>query len=169
MGSTYRRRARLNRILLILSPTRTSRDLVSQALDEAGRTDAELVAVYIVDTAATDEVRQQVKNTGFLGKAPSADFLAAVRSEHERQGRCELERVERDAGRKGIAVRAQVLVGDFLTRSLEAAEEASARKIFVARSDRSRISRMVGGSPVNELRSSVPCHVIVHEENGKKE
>ena len=159
----------MDRILLILSSTRTSRDLVAQALDEAGRTGSELVAVYIVDTGATDEIRQQVKNAGFLGKAPSADFISAVRSEHERQGRCELERIERAAGGRGIAMRARVLVGDFLTRSLEAAEEASARTIFVARSERTRFSRIVDGSPVNELRSSAPCHVIVHGENGNGE
>jgi len=153
----------LKRILLILAPSRVSSTCVDQAIEETLRREAQLVALFVLDTAISEDVQRRLQDAGFLGEAPSGRFIEAVRREQELQGRRELERIERLAGSRGVAVRTEFVVGEFLTRSLEAAKRESAEAIFVARRDRPRISRLVQGSQVNELRDSAPCAVLVHD------
>lgn len=153
----------MRRILLILAPSRISSTCVDEAIEEAKRRGAELVALFVLDTAISEDVQTRLQDAGFLGEAPSGQFLEAMRREQERQGRGELKKVEELAGSVGVAVRTEFAVGEFLQRSLEAARQESAEAIFVARRDRPRLSRLVGGSPINELRSTAPCAVLVHD------
>lgn len=153
----------MGRILLILAPSRVSATCVDEAIEEARRRGAELVALFVLDTAISEDVQTRLQDAGFLGEIPSGQFMEAMRREQERQGRGELTRVEELAGSRGVAIRTEFVVGEFLSRSLEAARRESAEAIFVVRRDRPRLSRLVGGSPVNELKSTAPCAVLVHD------
>jgi len=156
----------VKRILLILAPSRISSTCVDEAIEETKRRGAELVALFVLDTAISDDVQTRLQDAGFLGEAPSGQFIDAMRREQERQGRGELERIEEAAKSLGVAIRTEFVVGEFVQRSLEAARQESAEAIFVARRDRPRLSRLVGGSPINELKSTAPCAVLVH--NGEE-
>lgn len=156
----------MKRILLILAPSRISSTCVDEAIEETKRRGAELVALFVLDTAISDDVQTRLQDAGFLGEAPSGQFIDAMRREQERQGRGELERIEEAAKSLGVAIRTEFVVGEFVQRSLEAARQESAEAIFVARRDRPRLSRLVGGSPINELKSTAPCAVLVH--NGEE-
>lgn len=159
----------MKRILLILAPSRVSRTCVDEAIEETGRRGAELVALFVLDTAISEGVQRRLQDAGFLGEAPSGRFMEAMRREQELQGRRELGRIERLARDCGVAVRTDFVIGEFLSRSLEAARRESAEAIFVARRDRPRISRLVQGSPVNVLRDSAPCAVLVHDGTTSEE
>jgi nucleotide-binding universal stress UspA family protein len=152
----------LGRILLILAPSRVSSTCIDEAIVEARRRGAALTALFVLDTAISEDVQTRLQDAGFLGEAPSGQLIDAMRREQERQGRRELERVAELAAGAGVEVRTEFVVGEFLQRSLEAARQESADAIFVARRDRPRLSRLVGGSPVNELKSTAPCAVLVH-------
>lgn len=153
----------MRRILLILAPSRVSASCVDEAIDEAQRREAELVALFVLDTAVSEDMQARLQDTGFLGEIPSGQFMEAMRREQERQGRRELGRIEGAAASRGVAIRTEFVVGEFLQRSLEAAKHECAEAIFVARRDRPRLSRLVGGSPVDELRDAAPCTVLVHD------
>jgi nucleotide-binding universal stress UspA family protein len=148
---------------LILAPSRISAVCVDEAIEEARRRGAELVALFVLDTAISEDVQARLQDAGFLGETPTSRFMEAMRLEQERQGRSELRSVEDLARSRGVAVRTEFVVGEFLSRSLEAAARETADAIFVTRRDRPRISRLVGGSPVNELKSSAPCAVLIHD------
>jgi nucleotide-binding universal stress UspA family protein len=152
----------LGRILLILAPSRISSTCIDEAIAESKRRGAELVALFVLDTAISEDVQTRLQDAGFLGETPSGQYIDAMRREQERQGRGELARIEALATTHGVVVRTDFVVGEFLQRSLEAARQESAEAIFVARRDRPRLSRLVGGSPINELRSTAPCAVLVH-------
>jgi len=152
-------------MLLLLSPARVSSACVGEALDEASRTEAELVAYFILDTTISEDLRKRVHDMGFLGEAPSDDFMKAMRREQELQGREELERVGELAKERGVPFRSEFVVGDFLTRSLSAADREHPEAIFVSRRERTAIARLVEGSAVRELEASAPCEVLVHEDD----
>jgi nucleotide-binding universal stress UspA family protein len=152
----------LKRILLILAPSRISSTCIDEAIEEAKRRGAELTALFVLDTAISEDVQARLQDAGFLGETPSGQLIEAMRREQERQGRGELGRIEELARTRGIPITTRLVVGEFLRASLEAANQESPEAIFVARRDRSRLSRLVGGSPVNELKSTAPCAVLVH-------
>jgi nucleotide-binding universal stress UspA family protein len=152
----------LKRILLILAPSRVSTTCVGEAVEEARRRGAELVALFVLDTAISEDMQTRLQDAGFLGETPSGQLIEAMRREQERQGKRALAGIEELARGSGVEVRTRLVVGEFLRTSLEAANQESPEAIFVARRDRPRLSRLVGGSPVNELKSTAPCAVLVH-------
>ena len=153
----------MKRILLILTPARVSDSCVEEALESASGSDAELVAVFVLDTTISADFRARLRDSGSLGEAPSGQLVAAMRAEHERQGREELVRVEGLAKARGVAVRTRLVVGELVGCSLEAAQQEAASAIFVTRRGRPAISRLVAGSAVRELEESAPCEVLVHD------
>lgn len=158
----------MKRILLLLSPSRLSSTCVEQALRAAAAPDTSLSVVFILDTSMSEDVRARLKDLGFLGKLPSAQLLDEVRGEQERQGRQELARIEAEAERAGVSLSTSLVTGDFLSTSLEIARSETADVIFVARRERPRLSRLIGGSDAEDLRESAPCAVVIHEsESGQ--
>ncbi len=152
-------------MLLLLSPARVSSSCVDEALDQAAESNAELVAYFILDTTISENLRKRIHDMGFLGDAPSDEFMKAMRHEHELQGREQLERIGERAGELGIPYRSELVIGDFLTKSLAAADREHPEAIFVSRRERTVIARLVEGSAVRELEASAPCEVLVHDED----
>lgn len=159
----------MKRMLLLLSPSRVSFACADQALDAASDAGAELVAYFVLDTTISENLKEHVHDTGFLGDAPSDELMRVMRGEQERQGKQDLERVRTRAAERGIPFRSEFVVGDFLTSSLAAADREHPDAIFVSRRERTAISRLVEGSAVRELEASAPCEVLVHEEQNGKE
>ena len=152
----------MKRILLILSPARVSASCIEGALEASESASAELVVVFVLDTTVSDDFQARLHDMGFLGEAPSSQLMAAMREEQTRQGREELNRVARLAEARGIAVRTEFVEGELVTCSLAAAGRESADAIFVARRERPALSRIVGGSAVNDLRNAARCRVLIH-------
>jgi nucleotide-binding universal stress UspA family protein len=153
----------VKRVLLILSATRVSASCIDAALTAAGNEGAELVAVYVLDTLESTDVRERILNEGFLGEAPSGRLLRAMRREHKRQGTQELADVARKAELAGVPCRTELVEGEFVSRALDAAQVEAPSVIYVARRDRGALSRLVTGSPLDELKQAAPCDVQIHE------
>jgi nucleotide-binding universal stress UspA family protein len=153
----------LKRVLLILSVSRVSPTCVDDALATAEKENAELVALYIVDTVGPRGVQEQVSHEGFLGEAPSGRLLRALRRERKRQGTNELAEIARRAEERGIECRTDLVEGEFLSRALTAAQTEAPAVIFVAKRERAALSRLVSGSQAEELKEAAPCEVTIHE------
>jgi nucleotide-binding universal stress UspA family protein len=164
LGSTSRQEVEeVTRVLLILSATRMSASCIDAALAAAEREQAELVVLYILDTLEATEVEDRILHEGFLGEAPSGKLLRAVRRERKRQGMQELADVARKAESAGVPCRTDLVEGEFVSRSLDAAQLEAPAVIYVARRERPALSRLVAGSPVEELKEAAPCEVQIHE------
>jgi nucleotide-binding universal stress UspA family protein len=153
----------VNRALLILSPSRVSDSCIEDALDSAEKDGVELVVLYIVDAAIPDDVQERMSDEGFLGEAPSGRLLRAVRRERKRQGVSELADIVEMAEQRGIAVRSDLVEGEFLTQALAAAQKEAPGVIFVAKRERPALTRLVSGSLAEELKEAAPCTVRIHE------
>jgi nucleotide-binding universal stress UspA family protein len=153
----------VNRVLLILSATRMSASCIDAAVAAADREKAELVALYILDTLEASDVQERITDEGFLGEAPSGKLLRAVRRERKRQGVAELAEVARKAELAGVVHRTELVEGEFVSRALDAAQAEAPTVIYVARRERAALSRLVSGSPVEELKEAAPCEVAIHD------
>ena len=157
----------MKRTLLILSPSRVSSTCVERALASAERAGGELVVVYILDTALAGDIQERIQDVGFIGDAPSARFLDAVKEEHRRRGEAELGRIAGLAEARGVALSGELVEGEFLRLSLAAAERVAPIEIFVARQDRPALSRLVIGSDVKRLARDASCEVNVYRSDNR--
>ncbi|MFH1688984.1 MAG: universal stress protein [Candidatus Eisenbacteria bacterium] len=153
----------MKRILLILSASRVSTSCVDAALESAAKESAELVVLFILDTAGSRDMQERMSDEGFLGEAPSGRLLRAVRRERKRQGAGELADIVRRAEKRGITCRSDLVEGDFLTMALMAAQNEAPTVIFVARRERAALSRLMSGSLAEELKDAAQCEVMIHE------
>jgi len=153
----------VNSVLLILSATRMSTSCIDAALAAAGREEVELVVLYILDALEATDVEERISHEGFLGEAPSGKLLRSVRRERKRQGTKWLADVAHRAELQGVTCRTELVEGEFVSRALDAAQVEAPGVIYVAKRDRGTLSRLVSGSPVEELKQAAPCEVTIHE------
>jgi nucleotide-binding universal stress UspA family protein len=151
----------MGRVMLILSPTRHNPKSVDLAVSLAGETGRSLLAVFIVDTKVTDAISGRIVDIGFLGDKVSTQLKGAILREYETRGRRDLEEVKEHAGRSGIECETVVSRGDFVEESLRIAAEKEVEAIVVSRAERSKLSRKLFGSAVNELVKRASCPVTV--------
>jgi nucleotide-binding universal stress UspA family protein len=148
-------------LMLVLSPTRHNPRSVDLAISLVEKTGRPLLAVFVVDTKVTDAMSGRIVDAGFLGDRVSAQLQAAIEREYEDRGRRELEEVKARAEKIGIECEVAIRRGDFVEECLKIARQKRVEDMVVSRAERSKLSRKLFGSAVNELVGKAPCPVLV--------
>lgn len=144
------------RILLGVSTSRYSTQLVSHTLDEAERlrADGHTVHLDVVNVAEDDDldrVASSVGSEGFLGLGPQRDVLEALGKEHNRMAQRRVDEVRTQAEARGITVTVEVARGDFAEVVLRRAQDLGSDVILITRAERPFISRILFGSEADRV------------------
>jgi nucleotide-binding universal stress UspA family protein len=148
-------------LMLVLSPTRHNPKSVDLAISLVKKADRPLLALFVMDTKATDAISGRIVDLGFLGDSVSSQLQAAIVKEYEGRGKRELEDVKARADEVGIECEVLIRRGGFVEECLRIAREKQVEDMVVSRAERSNLSRKLFGSAVNELVEKAPCPVMV--------
>lgn len=152
------------KILLLLSFLRRSPKCIEAALQIAAERKAELLVLFVLDAEILPAVSRKLTEDGWIGGKPSEQFITALRKEYKEQAQTKLQEVERAASAKGIAVRAFSRQGFLVKEALALCKQEKADLIIVTRRKRSRLSRLLFGSAVADLKRQASCSVKVVDE-----
>ena len=146
----------MKRILLAFSTTRYSRDLTSQALQEAesiraSGEEVQLHLLYVLESKKLDEVYRSVGEDAFLGMGPQNEVLDTLAQEHHRMARKRIGEAADKARTQSFEVTVVEVEGDFTERVHAAASEKAFDIIYVTRADRPFISRFLFGSECEKV------------------
>ena len=151
-------------ITLLLSVARTSEKALDFAVEQAKKHSAELSVVYIIDTSIADEVFDRFTDIGFIGDKPSTELTEAMMKEFRQRAYEDLGRVQVKAMEEGVAYNPMTVQGDFLQCAMEAVQKQKADLVVAVRRRASAFMRYFSTSPVDDLKKSVPCEVVIFEE-----
>ncbi len=152
-------------LMLVLSPTRDNPKSVDLALSLVAKTKRPLLAVFIADLRLTEGISGKIVDIGFLGDSVSTHIEEAVLKDYEARGRRELEEVKEKAAALGIPCETLIRRGYYVEEILRMAAEREIEDIIVSRAERSRLSRKLLGSAVNDLLERAPCPVMVVDDS----
>lgn len=151
-------------ILLLLSAARTSEKAVEFAVEQAKKERAELTVIYVIDTSLTDEVFDRFTDIGFIGDKPSTELTEAIMKEFRQRGYEELGKVQMRAMEEGVGYNPMTVQGDFFRCSMDVIGQRKADMVVAVKRRKSALARYFSKSPVDELKESAPCEVVVFEE-----
>jgi nucleotide-binding universal stress UspA family protein len=89
--------------------------------------------------------------------------------EYRERGLGHLAALESEAARLGVSVERRLTEGPFLASVLRTAQECGVSRIYVARLERSHLSRLFLGNEVDRLRRKAPCPVELFRLSGQRE
>jgi nucleotide-binding universal stress UspA family protein len=154
----------MEKILLILSTTRSSPKSIDRAIKLTREQEAELVLLYVLDLELPQSIVRHMAEEGWFGGQPSDDFYDALLHEYEIWGREKIEEIKNQAEAQGIPFRAVIKRGKFLSETLGFIETENVDHVIVTRRRRSNLSRFIFGSAVGELKARFMGKVQVIDE-----
>ena len=156
----------MNKVLLILSTSRTSDKAVDFAVNKARALGTGLIALYIIDSELTNEVFDKFTDIGFIGDKPSTELTEAIMKEYRQRGYEEIGRVQIKAMEQGVDFDAVTAQGDFVEESLEVIEKHAISSAVVVRLKTSKVSgfmKYFSRSMCAELEQQAQCEVVIFE------
>ncbi len=154
----------MKKILLLLSTTRESPKSVTTALEIAGKEQAELLILFVLDYELSHSITEHMTQEGWIGGKASEDLHNAIIQEYLAQGRQKIDDIERQAMDNNIPFRSFYLQGTFVEAALKVIKKERADLIIVTRRKRSNLSRFIFGSPVAELKEQAGCEIMIIDE-----
>lgn len=151
-------------ILLALSTTRQSPKTIDYALKKAQREKAHLIILFIVDPDLPHLVLDKMLDVGFMGDKPSMKLYQSILKEYRERGKKITEEISKAADSLGIEWSTQVAEGEFTVECLKVIEEKKPKMTILTRTERSRLSRFLHGSAVNQLKRKTKCPITIVKE-----
>jgi nucleotide-binding universal stress UspA family protein len=151
-------------IILLLSVARMSEKALEFAVEQAKSSGAELTVLYVIDTSLADEAFDKFTNIGFMGDKPSTQLTEAIMKEFRQRGYEELGRVQVKAMEEGVAYDPITVQGDFFRCAMEEIERRKADMVVAVKRRESVLARYFYKSPVDEIKKSASCEVVIFEE-----
>jgi len=152
------------KIMLLLSFLRRSPRCIETALQIAAERQAELLVLFVLDAEILPAVSRKLTEDGWIGGKPSEQFVAALRQEYKEQAQTKLREVEAAAAAKNIVVHTLSRQGHLVKEALALCKQEKIDLIIVTRRKRSRLSRLLFGSAVADLKRQASCTVKVVDE-----
>lgn len=151
-------------VLLVLSTSGTSVEAIEYAVARAKKDGGGLVALYILETGLASEVFDTFSDIGFIGDKPSEELSEAIMKEYRQRGYEELGRVQVKAMEEAVPFEPVMEQGEYAALVLDTiGQKKSAVAVLVKRRKRA-IMKYFSKSPVDEVRESATCEVVVFPE-----
>ncbi len=154
----------MKKILLLLSTTRESPKSISTALDIAGKQQAELVILFILDYELSQSITERLTQEGWIGGKATEELHHAILKEYFTQGKLKIVDIEEQARKNNIPCRPVYCWGKFVEVALKVIKKEQVDLIIVTRRKRSNLSRFIFGSPVAELKEKAGCEIMIIDE-----
>ena len=154
----------MKRIMLVLSTMRQSPKEIEYALQTAKKENAELLALFVIDSNVPSSVFQRLHEMDLIGEKPSEQLSEALMREYRQRGYEKLNEVEKKAKENNIHCTAYIEEGEFADEVLKMIKKLGVSLVILTRSHRSNISRFIFGSAVDELIKQSPCEVKIVDE-----
>jgi len=146
----------MTRLLLALSTSRYSEDLVSSVISEVEtrRKEGKSVTIdvlYIIETEELKRISDRVGNEAFLGASIQQEVLDALGAQHHQMALMRIEQVREAAAAIHCAVEVTEQQGAFGDCVIAYASTHECAAIFLTRDDRPFISRFLFGSEADRV------------------
>lgn len=150
-------------MVMVLSTGGPLAEAIEAAVRFAKEKKARLDVVFILESKVGTAIFDKLTDIGFIGEKPSEELEAAVDQEYRRQAEETLNEVRCAARLIGADATTEIVVGDFVEKSLEAVAKHAADVLIVARVRQSLLSKLMAGDSVTALLRQAPCEIKIFE------
>lgn len=159
----------MKKILLVLPYAGVSDSSIVKAVKRASDEKAVLIALYLLEGSAGENVFDAFSDIGFIGDRPSEDLSKLVMKETRQQGYETLGRVQIKAMEEGVAFEPLLEEEATTERVLEVIEKTSPEAVFVVAKKKRSFFKYFKRSLADELVERASREVTVITEEGEQE
>lgn len=150
--------------LLALTTARQSERTVEHTLQLAKDNQQTLHALFVVDETVTQEAIADLADNSFLDNASSQIIASVLAQEYIQRGDDMLNDIQQRAAVLGVQVTVDLRTGSLFDEIKRLAVEEKIERIIITRRERSKFSRTMLGSPLDELQAEITVPVDVIED-----
>lgn len=151
-------------VLLVLSTSGISDEAINFAVEKAKKDGVGIVALYLLEAGAADEVFDTFSDIGFIGDRPSTQLSESIMKEFRQRGYEELGKVQVKAMEEGVGFEPVMEQGDFVKTILKELDERDISTAILVRRKRRNFFRYFSRSVTDEIKEKAQCEVIVFTE-----
>lgn len=151
-------------VLVVLSTTRTSDEVIDYAVERAGEAKAKLVALYIIETNRAKEVFDTFTDIGFIGDSPSIKVTESLIREYRQRGYEELGKLQIKTMEAGVDFDPLMEEGDFVETVLDIIDRHEIALAILVKRKKGSLMKYFSKSLVEEVKERASCEVQVFVE-----
>ncbi|MFQ5464351.1 MAG: universal stress protein [Thermodesulfobacteriota bacterium] len=151
-------------MLLVLSTSRTSEEVLGYAVEKAAEAGVKLVALYILEKELAEEVFDAFTDVGFIGDRPSVQITESLMKEYRQRGYEELGRLQIRTMEAGVDFDPLMEEGDYVTTVLDAMEGRDIGLAVLIKRRKRSFFKYFSKSLAEEVKEKAPCEVVIFEE-----
>ncbi len=154
----------MKNVLLVLSTSGTSEEVVDFAVERAKKEGSGLVVLYLLDTELAKEAFDTFTDIGFIGDKPSSELSESLMREYRQRGYEELGAVQIKAMEAGVGYEPLMEEGSFVSKVLDLVERMDVTMaVLVSRRERSLV-KYFSRSLAEEVKARAGCEVVIFPE-----
>lgn len=154
----------MKKVLLVLSASGTTDEVMDYAVKRAVEEKAGLVALCLLDKELAREAFDAFSDIGFIGDRPSKELSESLMREHRQRGYEELGRVQVKAMEAGLDYEPFMEEGGYVATVLETIERTGAEvAVLVRRKERSLV-KYFSRTRADEVKEKAACEVVIFKE-----
>jgi nucleotide-binding universal stress UspA family protein len=156
----------MGNVLVVLSTSRTSDEVLEYAVRRAVGAGARLVALYVLESGLASEVFDKFTDIGFIGDRPSVQITESLMKEYRQRGYEELGRLQVMTMEAGVDFEPVLTEGEFVPTVLESIDTWDAAQAIVIRRRKRSFFKYFSKSLVDDIKEAAPssCEVVVFNE-----
>jgi len=154
----------MKNVLLVLSTSRTSDEVLDYAVEKAAEAGGALVALYILEKELADEVFDAFTDVGFIGDRPSVQITESLMKEYRQRGYEELGKLQIRTMEAGVDFDPLMEEGDYVTTVLDTMESRDIGLAVLIKRKKSRFFNYFSKSLAEEVKEKAPCEVVIFKE-----
>lgn len=154
----------MKNVLLVLSTSRTSEEVLGYAVEKAAEAGVKLVALYILEKELAEEVFDAFTDVGFIGDRPSVQITESLMKEYRQRGYEELGRLQIRTMEAGVDFDPLMEEGDYVTTVLDAMEGRDIGLAVLIKRRKRSFFKYFSKSLAEEVKEKAPCEVVIFEE-----
>lgn len=151
-------------VLLVLSTSGTSDEVLDFAVDKAKKDGVGVVALYILEAGLANEVFDTFSDIGFIGDRPSTELSESIMKEYRQRGYEELGRVQIKTMEAGVDFEPVMEQGEFVQKVLEEIRKRDIGVAVLVKRKKRAFMNYFSKSLADEVKEKAPCEVVVFSE-----
>ena len=154
----------MERYLVSLASDHDSSAVISRALNDCVRDEAELIVIFVARPRASIGVSRKLMESSMLGQAQSRETAHQIKKSMLKLAQHHLEEISEMAAERNISCETNLINGSFDEQTLVAAKEHAVARIYLGSDKGNLLSRMFLKSEVDQVADGAICEVIVVDD-----
>lgn len=153
----------MKKIVFLTSPNRQSTEALHWCLHKAKEGERSIRALYVMDQKCTQDLEDQLADSGHLGKQTNSEVKEALMHQYEDQAKLFVEESEKQGRTFQIKVDSEIVYGSYIQKAIEEGRREDVDILVCVTKNKNFIRKFFEGEDLEAIRDKISCEVKIYK------